>query len=204
MHQFRLIVSQTKISRWPRIDRATNVPFPTHHLRWLALALSLAISGCALSPTESVTHGTIDAAVKGKLDDFREQISPDARATLGSEQGMRAMQQELAGYTHISVGPALLVSAHQGEQGYDHYGDVLRNYQATVSGVHDKDAPPALIYTLQLQCSLAYHQYHHDEVAETCNTTIDDNGVPWTSCSGGSPAYDSIDLDETCGITGVK
>lgn len=147
--------------------------------------------------------GAVKALKKGRLDAFRNELTPEARLTLGAAEKAEPIRQKLAGYTHVSAGPALLVSAAQGNQGFGHFGDVKRTYEATIAGSPRPGSPPEAIYTFTLDCSLAYEQYHHDETPETCNTTIDDNGVPWTSCSGGSAAYDSIDLTESCAVADV-
>jgi hypothetical protein len=191
-------VNHVSSNRVVRLARVNDLRF------WLVLILSLAMTGCISSPASSVSRRAVKAAMKDRLDKFRDQLTPEARSTLGTQRGMGAMHQKLAGYTNVTVGEALVTSAKQGDQGYDHYGDVLRMYEATVSGSAAKDAPPELIYTLQVQCTLAYGVYHHDETSESCSTTIDQNGVPWTNCTPGTPAYDSIDLGESCAVAGIK
>lgn len=168
------------------------------------LLLSLSIVGCVSSGPASVSERAVDAAVKGKLDAFRRQLAPKAQSTLGTEQGMNAIRQKLAYYKNVSVGPALMISSKQGDQGYGHFGDVQQRFEATVAGSPAKGSPPEPIYTIQLQCDIAYDQYHHDATNESCTTTIDENGIPWTNCTPGSDAYDSIDLGESCAITAIN
>jgi len=117
---------------------------------------------------------------------------------------MLAIRQTLARYTNPSFGPALLVSSRQGDQGYGHFGDVQRTYETTLAASPRRGAPRQPIYTLRVKCRISYESVHHDEVPDSCTTTIDDNGIPWTTCSGASPAYDSIDYRETCSVARIE
>jgi hypothetical protein len=171
---------------------------------WLTLTLSLAAAGCLSSAPALTAARAIDAARKGKLNDFRSQLTGKARPALGTQQEMDAIRQKLAHQANVSVGPTLLISSRQGDQGYGHFGDVRRTYQATVTCSPKKGAPVQAIYTLFLRCLISYDTYHHDEVPESCTTTIDENGVLWTNCNAGFPAYDSIDLGESCLISRIE
>ncbi len=172
--------------------------------RWLVLMLPLLVTGCVTSPASSVSRRAVHAAMKGNLDRFQQQLSPEAKSTLGTPQAMDAIRQKLAGYTNVVVADPLLMSSRQGDQGYDHFGDVERTYEAQVSGSSAKDAPAELIYAVQVQCALSYGVYHYDETSESCSTTIDQNGVPWTNCTPGTPAYDAIELGESCAVGGIR
>ncbi|HXA19804.1 MAG TPA: hypothetical protein VN380_22665 [Thermoanaerobaculia bacterium] len=190
-----------------RPDRGNPVLHPSkwnNHLCWLALMLLLAAAGCVSSAPLLTARRAVNAAKKGKLTQFQSQLTDRARSTIGTEQGMDAIRQKLAHYTGLSVGQALLVSSKQGDQGYGHIGDVLRTYKAIVAGSQRKGAPPEAIYTFFLKCRISYEEFHHDEVSESCTTTIDANGIPWTNCSGGSPAYDSIDYCESCAVARIE
>jgi hypothetical protein len=166
--------------------------------------LSLAAAGCVSSAPALTARRAVDAARKGKLNEFRSQLTDDARWKLGTGQAMDAIREKLAHYTNLSIGPALLISSKQGDQGYGHVGDVRRTYNATVAGSSRKSAPPEAIYTLLLKCRISYDEDHHDEVPEGCTTTIDDNGIPWTNCTAGSAAYDSIDYGESCWVAKIE
>lgn len=191
-----------------------NRTFDKHHrmrrlrfggsCRWLVLMLTLLVTGCVTSPASSVSRRTVHAAMKGNLDRFRQQLSPEAKSMLGTPQAMGAIRQKLAGYANVVVADPLLTSSRQGDQGYDHFGDVERTYEAQVSGSAAKDAPAELIYTLEVQCGLSYGVYHYDETSESCSTTIDENNIPWTNCTPGTPAYDAIELGESCAVSGIR
>jgi len=170
----------------------------------LILMLALAAAGCVSSAPSWTAGRALDDVRKGNLKDFQSQLTDKARPTLGTQQEMDAIRQRLSGYASVSVGPALLISSRQGDQGAGQVGDVRRTYTATVTGSPRKGAPIQAIYTLFLKCMLSYDLYHHDEVPESCTTTIDPNGVPWTSCTGGSAAYDSVDLSESCLISKIE
>ena len=172
--------------------------------RWLVLMLPLVVAGCVTSPASSVNRRAVHAAMKGNFDRFQKQLSPEAKLTLGTPQSMDAIRQRLAGYTNVVVADPLLTSSRQGDQGYDHFGDVERTYEAQVSGSAAKDAHAELIYTLQTQCDLSYGVYHYDETSESCSTTIDANNIPWTNCTPGTPAYDAIELGESCAVSGFR
>jgi hypothetical protein len=173
-------------------------------LYWLAVTLSLAVAGCVSSAPALTAGRIVNAAQKGKLNDFQSQLTGRAKATLGSQQGMDSVRQKLAQYTNLTVGPALLISSKQGDQGYGHFGDIKRTYQTTVAGSPRKGAPPEAIYTFFLKCLIDYRVFHYDETPESCTTTIDENGIPWTNCTGGSPAYDSIDYVESCSVSRIE
>src|SRR6185437_14621224 len=162
--------------------------------RLLVPVLPLLVTGCVTSPASSVSRRVVHAAMKGDFDRFQKQLSPEAKSTLGTPLAMDAIRQKLAGYTNVVVADPLLTSSRQGDQGYDHFGDVEQDYEAQVSGSAAKGAPAELIYTLQVQCGLSYGVYHYDETSESCSTRIDENGVPWTDCTPGTPAYDEIEL----------
>jgi hypothetical protein len=187
--------------------RSSQVIHPSafnNHLCWFALMLVLAAGGCVSSEPLQTARRAVDAARKGKLTQFQSQLTGSARSTIGTEQGMDAIRQKLAHYANLAVGPALLVSSKQGDQGYGHAGDVLRTYKAILAGSQRKGDPPQAIYTLFLKCRISYEAFHHDEVSESCTTTIDANGIPWTNCSGGYPAYDSIDYSESCSVSRIE
>jgi hypothetical protein len=173
-------------------------------LRYLLILMSaLSASACVSSPVLAVAQRTVDAAEKGRLKRFQKQFSPAAQSTLATQQQMDAMHQKLALYTNISAEQALIVSSQEGDQDYGHFGTVLETYDVPILGSPAKKAPPELIYTLALQCAFIYKKFHHDETSESCTTTIDENNIPWTNCTPGTPAYDSIDLTEKCKVTGV-
>ena len=175
------------------------------HRRLLPLLmLILTFTGCVSSPVVSTSHRAVNAATKNRLDKFRKQLSEEAKKTLGTPAEFSVVRQKLVSHANVSVADPLMISSKKGDQGYDHYGDVQRNYEANVSGSAEKDAPAELIFTLRVQCNLAYGVYHHDETAESCTTTIDQNNIPWTNCTPGTPAYDSIDLGESCKVTGIR
>ncbi|HSY48566.1 MAG TPA: hypothetical protein VLC46_07140 [Thermoanaerobaculia bacterium] len=187
-----------------RGNQGIHPPTFTGLLRLLPLLMLTLAAGCVSSAPSMTAGRALDAIRKGNLKDFQGQLTTKARPALGTEQEMAAVRQTLGHYTNVSVGSPLLVSSRQGNQGDGHVGDVRRTYTATVSGSPRKGAPPQAIYTLSLKCLLSYESYHHDEVPESCTTTIDENGIPWTSCTGGSPAYDSLDLGESCLISKIE
>lgn len=161
-------------------------------------------AGCATSvPVQTATRA-VTAARKGQLTQFQRLLTTKAQSTIGTEQAMQAIRQTLARYTNPSIGPALLVSSKQGDQGYGHVGDVRRIYETTLTASPRRGAPPQPLYTLRVKCRISYEPVHHDEVPDSCTTTIDDNGIPWTTCSGASPAYDSIDYQESCWVAGIE
>ncbi len=51
-----------------------------------------------------------------------------------------------------------LIASHQGDQGYDHFGDVSRVYSTNVSGL-TKAGTPAW-YTVQITCGVIYKEIH--------------------------------------------
>ena len=177
---------------------------PTFTRLLLLLTLTMAAAGCVSSAPSMTAGRALDAVRKGDLKNFQGQLTDKARPALGTDQEMGAVRQKLGHYTNVSAGPPLLISSRQGNQGAGHIGDVRRTYTATVSGSPRKGAPSQAIYTLFLKCRLSYESYHHDEVPESCTTTIDENGIPWTNCTGGSPAYDSLDLGESCLISKIE
>jgi hypothetical protein len=173
-------------------------------LRYPLLLMSvLAASGCVSSPALSVAQRTVDAAEKGRLKRFQKQFSPEAQSTLGTQQQMDAMHQKLALYTKVAVQPALIVSSQDGDQDYGHYGIVVENFDVPILGSPSAKAPPEPIYMFAVKCAFVYKKFHHDETAESCTTTIDENNIPWTNCTPGTPAYDSIDLTQKCKVTGI-
>lgn len=167
------------------------------------LMLSLPAAGCVSSATWTAGRA-LDDVRKGNLKDFQSQLTDKGRPALGTQQEMDAIRQRLAQFTHVSLGPALLISSRQGDQGAGQIGDIRRTYTVTVTGSARKGAPIQAIYTLFLKCLISYDLYHHDAVSDTCSTTIDADGVPWTNCSGGSAAYDSVDLGESCLISKIE
>jgi hypothetical protein len=181
---------------------------------WIFAASSLGLAGCltvngCLETTPDITaHQAINAASKRDLKTFREALTPDAQATLGTEESMTSFAQEIGRYTNIAIGPALLVSAEQGDQGYGHTGDVRRQYETIVAGSPQEGAPLRKIYTVFLQCNDQYATNHVEETAPSCVTMPDPSGdlsQPWiTSCYGGSPGYDSLDLIEWCAVDRIQ
>ncbi|HXH40330.1 MAG TPA: hypothetical protein VNN08_17000 [Thermoanaerobaculia bacterium] len=176
----------------------------TNLLCWLSVTLSLAAAGCLSSDPDRTAGRAIDAARNGKLSDFRSQLTDNARRTLGTQQQMDAIRQKLAHSTNVSVGEATLIGSGQSDRGAGRIADVRRTYEAIVIGAPKKGAPIQAIYRLFLKCLISYNVYHHDAVSDTCTTTIDANGIPWTNCVGASPAYDSLDLGESCLISGIE
>jgi hypothetical protein len=169
-----------------------------------AALLSLTSAACVSSAPATTAGRAFDALKKGNLPKFRDQLTPKAQTTLGTQQEMDAIRQKLGRYTNLSLGPPLMASAKQGDQGYGHYGDVRRTYKVTVAASAGKSSPPQAIYTLVLKCLIGYDVVHYEEVAEVCSTSTDANGTPWTNCVGGTPAYNQVEYGESCAIAKVE
>jgi hypothetical protein len=171
--------------------------------RWFVLTLSSLLAGCLASPASSVGRHAVDAATKGRLDAFRSQLSPAAQSTLGTTEAIEALRQKLAGYANVRVGDARLTSA-PGNQADARSGEILRTYEAPVSGSASNGAPAELIFTLQLRCAVSYDENRHGEAPDSCSTMIERTDVPWTNCTPGAPAGDSTGLRESCALTGIR
>ena len=124
--------------------------------------------------------------------------------TLGTEQEMTAIRQTLGRYSHVDIGPAILVSSKEGDRGDGDIGDVERTYKSVISGVARKGEPAKAVYTVFLRCTLANHSFHQDEIPETCTTVVDDNGIPWQNCTPGTPASDYVAVVESCGVERIE
>jgi hypothetical protein len=167
----------------------------------LSAAFSLLLSGCVTTVPDMHANRVVDAAGKADLDAFRRELTPEARSTLGTPETMRTMEAELGHYTHVKVGPALLVARQRGDLGNGRIGDVRLDYRTTVAGSSRTGASRREIYTFLVRCTNHYETVHHTSQPDTCPRN---EGPPESVCAVGSPAYDSLEFVQSCNVADIE
>lgn len=119
---------------------------------WCAL-----LAGCTplLAPTpETAVEAVAAATRRHRVQDLQAALTGDALVEYGTPQGLEELRHEISAIHGIS--PARLVTSRQGDQGYDHHGDIQREYTTSVLGFTKEGK--LVPYTFHIACDVRFKQ----------------------------------------------
>jgi hypothetical protein len=117
-------------------------------------------TGCLdKSSSKSTLASAYDAIQNDRLEDFRKTLSPEMLQKYGTEEALSVFRSQFSTYQSVTLSESRLVHAVQGNQGFGHYGDILRVYEQSILGVQP-DGKREILYTATVNCTVEVRRTH--------------------------------------------